>query len=193
MLNTVENAHEKFVVIDTETTWQNELMSIGAVVADSANFEPVSQRYYILLPYKNHGGMYSNVLYVRNVKPDFEGDRETVIDNLKRFLNEQNVYKIFAYNALFDFKQLPELAQYNWFDIMKIAAYRQYNDKISADDCFKTGRLKRGFGVESIYRMLSANKLYCETHNALFDAVDELMIMKMLDLEIGKYDTVRNI
>ncbi|WP_242988583.1 hypothetical protein [Acetobacterium sp. KB-1] len=47
--------------------------------------------------------------------------------------------------------------------------------------------MKRGYGVETIYRMLSKELAYCELHNALTDAIDELTIMKLLNHEIGKY------
>ena len=40
--------------------------------------------------------------------------------------------------------------------------------------------MKRGCGVQSVYRMLSGNSRYYETHNALTDASDELKIMQML-------------
>lgn len=36
----------RFAVIDTETTWGDEVMSIGTVVADSETFEVIDQRYY---------------------------------------------------------------------------------------------------------------------------------------------------
>lgn len=184
--------NERFAVIDTETTWDNKLMSIGIVIADSVTFEAVDKRYYILLPYKNHGGMYSNSLYINGIYPDFEGTRKSCISELKKFLADYKVQKIFAYNALFDYGHLTELQYFEWFDIMKIAAYRQYNKKIHEyADCFKTGRLKRGYGVESIYRLLSENRLYYETHNALFDAVDELLIMQMLCLELDVYNSAR--
>ncbi len=184
--------NERFAVIDTETTWDNKLMSIGVVIADSVNFEVADKRYYILLPYKNMGGMYSDSLYINGIRPDIEGIRESCISELKNFLSGYKVQKIFAYNALFDYGHLNELQYLEWFDIMKIAAYRQYNKKIpDYADCFKTGRLKRGYGVESIYRLLSKNRLYRETHNALFDAVDELSIMQMLDLKLDVYNSAR--
>lgn len=180
---------DRFAVIDTETTWDNKLMSIGIVIADSVTFEAVDKRYYILLPYKNNGGMYSNSLYINGIYPDSECTRESCIKELKKFLLSYKVQKIFAYNALFDYGHLTELQYFEWFDIMKIAAYRQYNRKIpECADCFKTGRLKRGYGVESIYRLLSENKFYYETHNALFDAVDELSIMQMLGLSFEVYN-----
>ncbi len=72
---------------------------------------------------------------------------------------------------------------------MRLAAYRQYNLAIpSSADCFKTGRLKRGYGVEDILKMLSKNKRYRETHNAVLDAQDELEIIRLLGHDIIEYD-----
>jgi hypothetical protein len=86
-------------------------------------------------------------------------------------------------------KHLPEYSVYEWYDIMRLAAYRQYNRAIpDSADCCKTGKLKRGYGIENILRMLSENEGYNETHNAFLDAQDELRIMKLLGYEIGEYD-----
>ena len=64
-----------------------------------------------------------------------------------------------------------------WHDIMRLAAYRQHNPKIpeTADLC-STGRLKRGYGVEPMLRLLSGNRGYQETHNAIFDALQAALI-----------------
>lgn len=97
--------------------------------------------------------------------------------------------KLFAYNACFDKKHLPEYSGYEWYDIMRLAAYRQYNRAIrDSADCCKTGKLKRGYGVENIFRMLSKNDGYNEMHNSLLDAQDELKIMELLGCEIREYD-----
>ena len=39
--------------------------------------------------------------------------------------------------------------------------------------------------------MLSEDLEYCEMHNALTDAMDELIIMRMLNHELGKYALAR--
>jgi hypothetical protein len=182
----------KFAVIDTETTWDDAVMSIGIAIADSGTFELVDKRYYILTPFKDHGGMYTHALYVNGIKPDLECSRDKVMAALQHFLSDHEVTAMFAYNAAFDFRHLPELQHLSWYDIMKVAAYRQHNPSIpSCADCYGTGRLKRGYGVESVYRMLSTELEYCELHNALTDAMDELMIMKLLDHEMGKYVLAR--
>lgn len=171
----------RFAVIDTETTWRDAVMSIGLVIADTRTFALLDRRYYILTPYKHHGGMFSHTLYANGVRPDLECSRDRAMADLSRFLESWKAEAIFAYNAAFDYGHLPELRAYAWYDIMKIAACRQYNPKIPHHaDCFGTGRLKRGYGVENIYRMLSGDQGYCETHNALNDAIDELHIMRLL-------------
>ena len=178
----------RFAVIDTETTWGDAVMSIGTVIAESETFELIDKRYYILTPFKNHGGMYTYALYANNIKPDLECSRDMSMAELRQFLSDNEVAAMFAYNAVFDYRHLPELRHLSWHDIMKLAAYRQHNPRIPhCAECYGTGRLKRGYGVESVYRMLSEDLEYCEIHNALTDAMDELIIMRMLNHELGKY------
>lgn len=38
----------RIAVIDTETNWYNEVMSVGAVVADINNYKALDSRYYII-------------------------------------------------------------------------------------------------------------------------------------------------
>lgn len=182
----------RFAVIDTETTWGDELMSIGTVIADSESFELIDQKYYILLPFKNHGGMYTDALYANGIMPDLECTREKAMRELVRFLSAYDVGTIFAYNAAFDYRHLPEIRHFKWHDIMRLAAYKQHNPKIPhCADCYGTGRLKRGYGMESIYRLLSEDLTYCEMHNALTDATDELRIMKLLNHDLGIYSVAK--
>ena len=182
----------RFAVIDTETTWNDALMSIGTVIAESETFEVIDKRYYILTPFKNHGGMYTYALYANNIKPDLECSREHAMAELRQFISDNEVSAMFAYNAAFDYRHLPELSHLTWYDIMKVAAYRQHNPRIPhCAECYSTGRLKRGYGVESVYRMLSEDLEYCELHNALADAMDELIIMMMLNHKLSKYAFAR--
>ncbi|MDR1018068.1 MAG: hypothetical protein LBM02_05140 [Lachnospiraceae bacterium] len=200
-------------VIDTETNWSNELMSIGIVIADEESFAPTSCLYYIV-DNISLSGMFSDVLsiqddYIYNncictsrreytldecsmvrlmlrselFSPKIK-DRNLIIQDIKSKLISANVHEIFAYNAGFDRGILPELNSFPWYDIMKLAAYKQHNYKIdSFMECCKTGRLKRSYGVEPMYRLLSGKSDYFEVHNALIDAFDELGIMKMLRKE----------
>ena len=99
---------------------------------------------------------------------------------------------MFAYNASFDRNHLPELRDLDWYDIMRLAAYRQHNPSILADaDCCSTGRLKRGYGVETMLRLLSGNRTYRETHNACFDAMEELDIMRLLGHPLTAYPPLK--
>ncbi len=188
--NSKRNDMDKFAVIDTETNWDDEVMSIGVVVADAETKKEIDSIYYIIEPEYRVGGMYSNALQF-DEKNACVTNRRQALKGIKEWLNTYGVKKFFAYNACFDRKHLPEYSEYEWYDIMRLAAYRQYNRAIpDSVDCCKTGKLKRGYGVENILRMLSKNVGYNETHNALSDAQDELKIMELLGCDIGEYGIV---
>ena len=185
---TKEDKIENFAVIDTETNWKDEVMSIGVVVADSKTLKKIDSKYYIFDPEYRAGGMYDNQLRL-DEKGTCVTSRGQAIKEIKQWLDHYHVRKIFAYNASFDKKHLPEYSEYQWYDIMRLAAYRKYNSSIpSSADCYKTGRLKRGYGVENILKMLSGNHRYYETHNAVLDAEDELQIMQLLGHGLNEYE-----
>ncbi len=184
-------AGDSFAVIDTETNWHDEVMSLGVALADSQSFRCIDKRYYIFEPESYVGGIYSGVLDKCDVRP-LKCDRKRAMADLRDFLAVNNASKILAYNAGFDRGHLPELADLEWFDIMRLAAYKQYNRAIPDDlPCCKTGRLKSSYGVEPIMRMLSGNTRYCETHNAMNDAVDELKIVELLGHSLTVYECAR--
>lgn len=177
-----------FAVIDTETNWIDQVMSIGCCVADADSFALLDTRHYILTPEFEVGGMYESTLFI-DVKPaPVICTREKALADLKAWFRQHGVQKVFAYNAAFDRNHLPELRCYQWYDIMRLAAYRQTNPKIPATaDCCSTGRLKRGYGVEPMLRLLSGNRTYHELHNALTDTYDELEILRFLGHPLEKY------
>ncbi|MBR5947078.1 MAG: hypothetical protein IKZ82_00330 [Clostridia bacterium] len=179
--------NERFAVIDTETNWDNALMSIGVVISDAENMRPLDAKYFVITPEFERGGMFESSLFiVERFKTIMRHELEA---ELTAFLTKHSVKKLFAYNARFDKGLLSELASFAWYDIMAIAAYRQFNKSIpDCDPCCKTGRLKRGYGVEAMLRMLSGDKNYFETHNAMIDALDELTIMRMLAHPLSAYD-----
>lgn len=182
---------ERFAVLDTETNWNDEVMSIGAVVADSNAWEEIDAGYYLIDPEYRVGGMYAAELRLGEKKPRL-ANRKRALKEIREWLDYYGVKKLFAYNAAFDKKHLPEYSKYEWYDIMRLAAYRQYNPAIpDSADCFKTGRLKRGYGVEEILKMLRKNGSYSETHNALLDAQDELEIMRLLGHGLEAYEAGR--
>ena len=129
-----------FAVIDTETNWNNEVMSIGVVI-EKDTFKKVDDLYFIFDPEYKIGGMFSMVLPVKGGEhKDILFTRKIAMEKFKEAFEKYSVKDLFAYNASFDKNLLSELASYRWFDIMKIAAYRQYNDKIPASiECWKSG------------------------------------------------------
>lgn len=178
-----------FAVIDTETNWNNEVMSIGIVIAEKNTFKKVDDLYFIFDPEYKVGGMFSMVLPVKGRKEkDILFSRKKSMEKIKEVFTKYEVEQLFAYNASFDKNLLGELSSYMWFDIMRIAAYRQCNDKIPAIvECCKTGKMKRNYGVEPMMQLLSGNRRYKEIHNALYDAIDELEIMRLLGKSMDDY------
>ena len=184
-------AKDMIAVIDTETNWRDEVMSLGVALADAKTYTLLDKRYYIFDPECRVGGMYSGVMYKTGVKAVTCGRDEAMAD-IGQFLMDRGVTGIFAYNAKFDLGHLPELCGFEWFDIMRIAAYRQFNRFIpETAQCCKTGRLKTNYGVEPIMHMLTGNTGYRETHNAVNDACDELKIVELLALPLEAYDCAK--
>lgn len=177
-----------FAVIDTETNWNDRVMSIGAVVADEDSFAVLDSRYYVLAPEYLAGGMFEGELFSDSTPPTAVCSRAQALMELKNWLLSFGVTDLFAYNAPFDRNHLPEYAGFAWYDIIRMAAYRKTNPKIPAcADCYSTGRLKRNYGVEPILRLLSGKSSYFETHNAVNDAKDELEIMRLLAIAPKEY------
>lgn len=165
-----------FAVLDTETNFCDQVMSIGVVIADKSTFHPIDAKYYILenvsqesmfahmlnlerailrirqsssklivdtLIKKNEDNLFDLKqlldIYIQTIDT-----RDNVCDNIAKILNNFDIKDIFAYNAQFDYRHLYELSNYNWFDIMSLAAYRQFNTKIPKYlECCKTGRLRK--------------------------------------------------
>ena len=178
----------KFAVIDTETNWADRVMSIGTVIADADTFESIEAKYHILTIECQIGGMYESTLFIETPVQPILCTRAEAIADLRTWFEKHGVQSIFAYNACFDRNHLPELRSFDWYDIMRLAAYRQHNPKIPANaDCCSTGRLKRGYGVEPMLRLLSGNRTYHESHNAFYDAMDELEIMRLLGYRPANY------
>ncbi len=178
----------KFAVIDTETNWADQVMSIGCCIADVATFSLLDAKYHILPIECQIGGMYESTLFIKTPVQPILCTRAEAIADLQSWFESHGVRSIFAYNASFDRNHLPELRLLCWHDIMRLAAYRQHNPRIPATaECFSTGRMKRGYGVEAMLRLLSDNHAYHESHNAFFDALDELEIMRLLGWKVSQY------
>ena len=178
----------RFAVIDTETNWVDRVMSIGTVIADTDTLETVDAKYHVLPIECQVGGMYESTLFIETPVAPILCTRAEAIADLQSWFRSHGVTAIFAYNACFDRNHLPELRSFDWYDIMRLAAYRQYNPKIPAHaDCCSTGRLRRGYGVEPMLRLLSGSCTYRESHNAFYDAVDELDIMRLLQHPLSQY------
>ncbi len=192
-LTALPETHENIAVLDLETNIHNETMSLGIVLAKTNTYEVIDKKYYIFEDEIKCGGMYSNMLYVQNISP-IVVNRSSLdwLKDIDDLFEKNGISRIFAYNARFDYSHIRELEHYKWYDIMTIAANNNHNKAIPPEvEPYKNGRMKRGYGAENVYRYLSRQVGYHETHNALLDAIDELEIMKMLNVGIGQYEKTR--
>ncbi len=179
--------NEIFALIDTETNWFDEVMSIGMIIAEDNTYDVKEEYYGLISPECYSGGMFSSVLRDNKAKIDNESTREQIIKELKSILRKYHVRYIFAYNSSFDENHLPELSDYLWIDIMKTTMYRQYNPFVPKYiDTYKTGKMMSNYGVESMLHMITG-KVQNEVHNALCDTRDELFIMKSFDMSMLRF------
>ena len=163
-------------------------MSIGTVIADSGTFEPIEVKHHILPTECEIRGMYYDTLFIETPVNSILCTRSEAIADLRIWFQHYGVQSIFSYNTCFDRNHLPELRDFDWHDIMRLAAYRQHNPKIPVTaDCSSTGRLKHGYDVEPMRRLLSRNRTYRESHNVFYDALDELKIMQLLNHRLPDY------
>lgn len=182
-----ERISTKIAILDVETNYADEAMSIGIVLSDE-DFLPLESRYFLIRPAYQEPSLYGDRLFSYD-GPYKVGTRIEVMEEIREWLSHNHVTALFAYNALFDKQHLPELDGYPWFDIMRIASYKNHNKFIlEGMEVSQGGRLVRGYGVEDIIRMIDKDDpSYEESHNALLDAKDELWIMKKLDRTISYY------
>ena len=151
-------AIDTFAVIDTETNWDDEVMSIGVVVADAETKKKIDSVYYIIAPEYRVGGIYANEL-----RADEKGvrvrNRKRALKEIRQWLDTYHVEKLFAYNASFDKNHLPEYFRYKWYDIMRLAAYRQYNKAIS-DSAISQNRLRSWKKKEGFVKSDAVGKMH---------------------------------
>ncbi|MGN1062187.1 MAG: CFI-box-CTERM domain-containing protein, partial [Candidatus Scatosoma sp.] len=178
-------AHKRLAaIIDTETNWDNRVMSIGVVIFDGDTFSSEAQKYYIITPEYKRGGIYQSALHI--VTEEKVCDRSTAVEEIKSLFQQYHIQCIFAYNAASDCILLPEFSGLKWYDVMKVAAYRQFNKTLPQDALYCTmGRLKSNYGLEALLRL--QNGAYQEKHNAMTDALDTLTLMRQTGVLLETY------
>jgi len=80
-----------FAVIDTETNWVDQVMSIGTVIADAGTFRPVAAKYNILPAYCEVGGMYYDALFLKTPVKPICCTRQAAMKDLLTWCNQYGV------------------------------------------------------------------------------------------------------
>lgn len=184
----------RVAVIDVETTWKDRVMSIGIVTITvcpdgKVERDTVQSRYFLIKPACIEGGMFSNALRIKATKDAKAVTYADAITVIRQILDASGITEMYAYDATFDKNHLPELKGYRWHDIMKIAPYSQYNAAIVRKGlpCYASGKLRSGYGVEAMLRLLTGDPGYREMHNAYYDALDEAAIMAKIAQPLSVY------
>lgn len=185
----IETTGNRIVGLKFETKYKDTAFSVGVVIADSNTLQPVYAKYYILTPECEENGMFKECLRIAPIEITKECSREECMQELKDAFFKYNIEDVFGYNISFDYQHLKELEKYKWYDIASKAAYLGENPFLNKENgsYYETGRLKKGYGVESMFKLVTGDTGYRETHNAIFDAIDELVIMQKLDYKPSEY------
>ena len=80
-------------VIDTETNWEDRVMSVGTVLADGDTFRPLAARYHVFPPECQVGGMYDSVLFLKTPVPPRLCTRQEAMEELCRWLKGHERYE----------------------------------------------------------------------------------------------------
>ncbi|WP_458615922.1 hypothetical protein [Mesomycoplasma ovipneumoniae] len=187
------NVNKYIAVIDVESNYNNEIFSVGVVIADSTNFKLIDKKYWIIENNWKVGGKYVDKTFAPLPLKFIEESiilqtRKEITVRLISFLDIYKVKNWFSYTN-YDFRLLPELHKsFEYNDISIVAKNKRFNKYIPLNaETTKNGDLKKGWDVENIYRMVTKNENYLETHNALLDAIDELRIMESLNVGIETF------
>ena len=86
--------NERFAVIDTETNWDNALMSIGMVISDEKTMRPLDAKYLIITPEFERGGIFSASLF--DFEPFESIMRHELESALLPMLEKHGVQKLFC-------------------------------------------------------------------------------------------------
>lgn len=183
-------SQEKIAVLDIETTYSDNIISVGVAIGYSNTFEKIDEKYFVFPEYLNEKALFTDRVYWVEAERITECPKAEGIKQIREFLDEHNIKKIYAFNAGFDYRHLPELHDYSWHDIMRVAKNPTLYDGLS--DCvkFTSEGLIKNCGAELVLRMLKKDDTYTELHNGLTDAIDELEIMRLLGVSIEVYDEV---
>ena len=84
-----------FAVIDTETNWADQVMSIGTVIANADTFAPLESKYHILPMECEIGGMYYDTLFLDTPVKPILCTREEALADLGLTRREANEFMVY--------------------------------------------------------------------------------------------------
>ncbi len=178
---------DTIAIISVKTNSMGHAIAIGVAVIDANQWQLQQAQYYIISDELLCYYTYDNI-YLSHVYKSYFGKLGDVENHIRKTLTKYQITNIYAYNAQFVCKTCPGLHMYYWYDIMKIAAYKQYNSYLPSNiDYLDNGRIKYKYNIPHIMEYLNISYFRYVDH-ALYDVLDELRIMKTLNININTYD-----
>ncbi len=106
-----EILNDCFAVIDVETNWNNEVMSIGIVLADVFDFDVIDKGYYIVYPECKTGGLYSHVLRSTDKELIRDCSRNEALNHICGLLKKTQRFRYFSVQRAVRLQMPPRITR----------------------------------------------------------------------------------
>lgn len=178
-------------IIDAKLNFIDEIISIGIAIVDAKTFEIKTAEYFLVPEELIIDGFNNGNITIAHTYQTYFGAHKDIENHIRKLLNQYNITNIYTFNGKFIYSKLTGLQKYHWYDIMKVAAYKQYNYKLPDNLMFNDqGRLLYKCNIKDLMEILTKTYFYYTNH-ALYDVLDETKMMKLLDLNINVYDCAK--
>ena len=182
---------ETIAILDAKTNFIDNIISIGVSIVNAKTFEVKTAEYFLIPEELIVDGLNNNNVNIHHIYKTYFGAQKDVENHIRKLLNQYGITNIYTFNGKFIYKQLTGLQNYHWYDIIKVAAHKQYNYKLPDNLMFNDqGRLLYKCNIKDLMEILTKTYFYYTNH-ALYDTLDIARIMKIVDLNINVYDCAK--
>lgn len=179
-------ANVPVAVLRTMTNSEGSLCAVGVVITNTADWRPIAEYRYVIAPEAETADQ--DVLFLPVEKDCIctSCRSEHLLFRLKQMLSEEKVQYIVSYGSSARFF-LPGI-DLPWLDIQNVSAYRKYNPFIPKKaKLYRNGRMKSGYGMEAMMRIVTGDKSYIRTGNPVRDCEADLCILERIHPDLGTF------
>ena len=174
-------------IIDAKLNFIDEIISIGIAIVDAKTFKVKTAEYFLVPEELIIDGFNNDNITIAHTYQTYFGAHKDIENHIRKLLNQYNITNIYTFNGKFIYRKLAGLQKYHWYDIIKVAAYKQYNYKLPDNLMFNDqGRLLYKCNIKDLMEILTKTYFYYTNH-ALYDTLDIARMMSLIDLPIEQY------